>query len=57
MSKQAGTVRTVKDLILSSCALRREQPRPIDQFIDYFGSPYRATLFPTTSSRKTSTRR
>ena len=39
MAKRAGSVRNVKDSIMNSSALRRERPRPIDQFIDYFGSP------------------
>lgn len=39
MAKRAGSVRNVKDSTMNSSALRRERPRPIDQFIDYFGSP------------------
>jgi hypothetical protein len=37
--RRAEPLRYLEDSVLYVCALLRDRPRPIDQFIDYFGSP------------------
>ena len=39
MRGRAEPLRYLEDSVLYICALLRDRPRPIDQFIDYFASP------------------